>query len=70
MGTASLVASSIIASASSTLAGISRTGPDTSSNSAVDATLPISLSSVIFSTPDLPQTTNPVDVSPGVHDEL
>jgi protein transport protein SEC20 len=69
MGTASVIVSSIMASPSSTLAGFPRADSDASST-AVDVTLSPSLSSIISSTAGLPRTTDPIDSSLGVHDEL
>jgi protein transport protein SEC20 len=67
VGTASLVASSVMASAASILAGVDHT---VLSSPAADATLSPSLSSVISSEMDLPRTTDPVDSNLGVRDEL
>ena len=63
VGTASLVASSVMASAASILAGVDHT---VLSSPVADATLSPSLSSVISSEMDLPRTTDPVDSNLGV----
>jgi protein transport protein SEC20 len=67
VGTASFIASSVMASAASILAGVDHT---VLSSTAADATLSPSLSSVISSEMDLPRTTDPVDSNLGVRDEL
>jgi protein transport protein SEC20 len=73
IGAASVVVSSATASASSTSTGLSHPGSDAfepSSSITVGETLSPSLSAVISSAADSPRTTDPVDSSLGVHDEL
>src|ERR1700676_102379 len=73
IGTAGVVVSTAMASASLTLAGFSRTGSDaldSSSTATVDATPSSPLSSVVASMTNPLRTTDPVDSSLSIHDEL
>jgi protein transport protein SEC20 len=67
ISTVSLVMSSVVASAS---AGLAHTNFDMSSGAVADASLSPSLSSTLSSPTEVPRTTDPVDSSHGVHDEL
>jgi protein transport protein SEC20 len=74
IGTAGVVVSTVMASASPTLAGFSRTGSDaldSFSTATVDATPSSPLSSVVASMTDpLRTSTDPVDSRLSIHDEL
>ena len=70
IGASSVIASSVAVSASSTLAGFPHTSSDASAGRAVDATPSTTLSSVVSFATELPRTTDTVDGSLGVHDEL
>jgi len=73
IGTAGVVVSTVMASASPTLAGFSQTGSDaldSSSTATVDATPSSPLSSVVASITNPLRTTDPVDSSLSIHDEL